>query len=108
MYFKSFIINKLDKAKSVQVDDKSEIYVVDVNSWFKTNNLTPSNMNDIRQYIFEEWLCKKIMGFKNKIAQGHRLVIIFDTPTPHFVILLKEKITDIFQPEFCEVILVDE
>ncbi len=92
----------------MQIEEKSEIYVIDVNSWFKTNSLTPSNMNDIRQYIFEEWLSKKIMGFKNKISQGHKLVIIFDTPTPHFVSLLKERISDIFQPEFCEVILVDE
>lgn len=109
MYLKSFIINKLDKSKNVQIEDRSdEIYVIDINSWFKSNNLTPSNMNEIRQYIFEEWLYKKITGFKNKISQGHRLVIIFDTPTPHFIGLLKEKITEVFELEFCDVILVDE
>jgi hypothetical protein len=65
-------------------------------------------MNEIRQYIFEEWLHKKISGSKNKISTGSNLVIVYDSPTDPFIALLKEKISDVFECEFCEVVLIAE
>lgn len=107
MFFKSFIVTKIDKIKNVQLAI-SDVCYIDVNSWFKSNNLTPSNMNSIRQFIFEEWFFKKINNSKNKISSGCYLVIIYDSPTDSFVDLLKEKISEVFEPEICEVILVEE
>ena len=107
MYFKSFIVAKIDKIKTADLEN-CEICSIDVNSWFKSNSLTPSNMNEIRQYIFEEWLHKKISGSKNKITTGSNLVIVYDSPTDPFIDLLKEKISDVFECEFCEVVLITE
>jgi hypothetical protein len=105
--FKSFIIPKVDKDKTINLE-KRESFYIDVNSWFKSNSLTPSNMNEVRQYIFEEWLYKKISGSKSKLITGSNLVIIYDSPTDPFISLLKEKISDVFNCDFCEVILITE
>ncbi len=107
MNFKSFIIPKVDKDKTINLE-KRESFYIDVNSWFKSNSLTPSNMNEVRQYIFEEWLYKKISGSKSKLITGSNLVIIYDSPTDPFISLLKEKISDVFNCDFCEVILITE
>ncbi len=107
MYFKSFVISKIDKIRNVELENYDPCYI-DVNSWFKSNCLTPSNMNEIRQYIFEEWLHKKILSSKNKINSGSNLVIVYDSPTDPFVSLLKEKISEVFGCEFCDVVLIPE
>jgi hypothetical protein len=83
-------------------------HTIDVNQWFKSNGLTPSSMNEIRQYIFEEWLYKKIFSSKTKITSGNNLVVIYDSPTEPFIALLKNKITEILEFEFCDIILIDE
>ena len=107
MPVKSFIIPKAEKLKTFEYSDCSGLHVIDVNMWFKSNSLTPSNMNEIRQYIFEEWLNKKICSSKTKINSGFNLVVIYETPTDLFLNLLKEKIEEILENDFCDIILVD-
>jgi len=102
--FKVFLIPKIDKIKNVQVK-QGEFCIIDINLWFKTNNLTPASMNDIRQYIFEEWLNKKINNYKNKIILGQSLFIVYENPTQLFIDLLKEKISNIFPDQFYDIIL---
>lgn len=104
---KSFIIPKAEKLKTFEYSDCSGLHVIDVNMWFKSNSLTPSNMNEIRQYIFEEWLNKKICSSKTKINSGFNLVVIYETPTDLFLNLLKEKIEEILENDFCDIILID-
>lgn len=106
--FKSFIVPKSEKVKSIDTDSIGTYHVIDVNLWFKTNSLTPSNMNEIRQYIFEEWLHKKIVSSKTKCVSGSNLVVVYDTPTDLFINLLKHKITEILEFEFCDIILMNE
>jgi len=105
--FKSFIVSKIDKVKNTDIFEKNDFCSIDVNSWFKSNNLSPSCMNEIRQYIFEEWLSKKIEGSKNKVITGYNLVVVYEHPTSPFIDLLKEKINNIFECEFCEVVLLE-
>ena len=93
MSSKSFIISKADKLKTFNRDSCDTFHVIDVNMWFKNNNLTPSSMNEIRQYIFEEWLHKKITSSKSKISSGSKLVIVYDSPTDPFINLLKHTIS---------------
>ncbi len=107
MSVKSFIISKADKLKSFEHEGCSGFHVIDVNMWFKSNSLTPSSMNEIRQYIFEEWLHKKICSSKSKITSGLDLVIVYESPTDPFIDLLKVKILEILEYDFCDVILVD-
>lgn len=106
--FKSFIVPKLDKSKIINTDFISPYHVIDVNLWFKTNSLSPSDMNKIRQYIFEEWLHKKIAASKTKVLSGSNLVVVYETPTDLFIDLLKNKITEILEFEFCDIILMNE
>lgn len=106
MYFQSFIVSKVDKIKNINLE-QYDVCHIDVNSWFKNNNLTPDNMNEIRQYIFEEWLHKKMTSSKNKISTGCKLVIVYDSPTEPFIDLLKLKISEIFEHEFCDIVLAD-
>lgn len=106
MYFQSFIVSKVDKIKSINLE-QYDLCHIDVNSWFKSNNLTPDSMNEVRQYIFEEWLHKKMTSSKNKISTGCKLVIIYDSPTDPFIDLLKLKISEIFEHEFCDIVLAD-
>lgn len=106
MNFQSFIVSKADRIKNIN----SEQFIacqIDINSWFKNNNLTPDNMNEIRQFIFEEWLHKKMLSSKNKITTGCKLVIVYDTPSEHFINLLKSKIHEIYEHEFCDIVLAD-
>ena len=67
----------------------------------------PGDMNDIRQYIFEEWLSKKIQSSKNKVKSSGRLIIIYDRPTESFISFLNEKILTVFECDSCEVILFE-
>jgi len=64
-------------------------------------------MNEIRQYIFEDWLHKKISGSKTKVSSGSNLIIVYDSPTDPFIDLLKQKIVEILDYDFCDVVLVD-
>jgi hypothetical protein len=105
---KSFIIPKADKLKTFNQDSCDTFHVIDVNMWFKNNNLTPSSMNEIRQYIFEEWLHKKITSSKSKISSGSKLVIVYDSPTDPFINLLKHKIIEILEYDFCDIVLTEE
>lgn len=107
MSVKSFIVQKSERVKTLDPGDCSGLHVIDVNLWFKNNNLTPSAMNEIRQYIFEEWLHKKICGAKSKISSGFNIVIVYDSPTDPFIDLLKQKMVDILEYDFCDVILID-
>jgi hypothetical protein len=104
---KSFIVPKLEKAKNFNQEICGVFHVIDVNLWFKSNNLTPSCMNEVRQYIFEEWLHKKITGSKSKISLGHNLVIVYDSPTDPFVNLLGQKISEVLEYDFCDIVLLD-
>jgi hypothetical protein len=104
---RSFIIPKADKLKTLNQDSCGGFHVIDVNLWFKANNLTPSSMNEIRQYIFEEWLHKKISGSKTKMSNGCSLIIVYDSPTDPFIALLKQKIVEILDYDFCDVVLMD-
>lgn len=106
MYFQSFIVSKVDKIKNINLE-QYDLCHIDVNSWFKSNSLTPDSMNEVRQYIFEEWLHKKMTSSKNKISTGCKLVIIYDSPTDPFIDLLKLKISEIFEHEFCDIVLAD-
>ncbi len=107
MSIKSFIVPKMERAKSFNQENCGTFHIIDVNLWFKSNNLTPSCMNEIRQYIFEEWLHKKISSSKSKITSGVNLVIVYDSPTDLFIDLLKQKIVDILEHDFCDVVLID-
>lgn len=107
MSFKSFIVEKTEKVKTLDPGDCSGLHIIDVNLWFKSNNLTPSSMNDIRQYIFEEWLHKKIYSSKTKITSGFNLVIVYDNPTDLFINLLKQKIHEVLECDFCDIVLME-
>ena len=108
MPIKSFILPKSDRVKNFSQDSCTSFHVIDVNLWFKNNNLTPSCMNEIRQYIFEEWLHKKITSSKSKVLDGFNLIIVYDSPTDPFIDLLKQKIVEILESDFCDIVLVDE
>jgi hypothetical protein len=92
------LVEKSDKIKSVR-EKESEVISIDVNLWFKSNNLTPDCMNEIRQYIFEEWLIKKIQSNKNKIESGTIPVIIYNNVNEAFISLLRKKITESLEIE---------
>ena len=92
------LVEKSDKIKSVR-EKESEVIPIDVNLWFKSNNLTPDGMNEIRQYIFEEWLIKKIQSNKNKIESGTIPVIIYNNVNEAFISLLRKKITESLEIE---------
>ncbi len=106
MNLKYIIVNKSEKIKSPEFEG-IEIHQIDVNSWFKSNSLNPSEMNEIRQFIFEEWIIKKIQSTKNKILPGAHVVIIYDNPSPSFISFLEQKISLIFECESCELILIN-
>lgn len=106
MNFKYIIVNKSEKIKSPEFEG-IEIHQIDVNSWFKSNNLNPSEMNEIRQFIFEEWIIKKIQSSKNKMLPGSHIAIIYDSPSSDFILFLEQKISSIFECESCELILIN-
>jgi len=100
------LIEKSDRLKLVK-EKESEIVPIDVNLWFKSNNLTPECMNEIRQYIFEEWLIKKFQSNKNKIESGSIPVIVYNNINEGFISLLEEKIKESLEVEDFHVILFE-
>ncbi len=107
MSFKFLVVDKIDKVKIIK-ENFCDVCPIDINMWFKANGLTPDSMNEIRQYIFEEWLSKKIASSKNKVIAGSQPVIIYEYTTSSFVTMLSEKITEVLHPEKCDVILFAE
>lgn len=107
MIIKSFIVPRSEKLKTFSPEDCQGLHIIDINLWFKNNGLDPDSMNEVRQYIFEEWLDKKINSSKSKIQSGFNIVILYESPTAPFISLLKEKIAEIFSCDFCDVVLVD-
>ena len=106
MDFKCLIVNKAEKLKSLDFG-ATETHQIDINSWFRSNNLNPSDMNEIRQYIFEEWIIKKIQSSKNKMNPGSNIIIIYDNPSDTFISFLKQKISSIFECESCDLIFIN-
>ena len=100
MTFNFFIVEKIDIIKN---SDRviGNLCHIDVNSWFKTNGVTPGEMNDIRQYIFEEWLSKKIYSARSRIDSGYTLAVSYNNPNDDFVALLEEKIANILEFDTC-------
>jgi hypothetical protein len=102
---KYFIVNKIERIKSPDFEGTNVNYI-DVNNWFKINGLNPSNMNEIRQFIFDEWIAKKLKSLKNKITEGSCIIIVYEDPTESFIKFLEQKIEEIFSCESCELILL--
>ena len=92
------LVEKSDKIKLVK-EKETDIIPIDINMWFKSNNLTPDCMNEIRQYIFEEWLVKKIQINKNKIESGTIPVIVYNNINEAFISLLEDKILESLEIE---------
>jgi hypothetical protein len=42
------------------------------------------------------------------VVSGSNLVVVYDSPTDPFIDLLKNKITEILEFEFCDIILMNE
>lgn len=49
-----------------------------------------------------------MVSTKNKISTGFKLVIVYDSPTQPFIDLLKSKMIEIYEHEFCDIVLADE
>ena len=101
MHLKFFVVDRVDIIKNSEVETDSLCHI-DVNSWFKSNNISPDEMNTIRQYIFEEWLSKKIYSARSRIIFGHVLAVSYTGPNDKFVRLIEQKILEILQVHSCE------
>jgi len=106
VFLKIFLVSKINKIKNLKLKQYNLCFI-DINLWFKTNNLNFSLMNEVREYIFEEWFTKKIIESKNKIITKESLYIIYENPTPLFIEFLKEKISSIFPDCFYEIVFYD-
>lgn len=104
MELKIFLISDINKIKNVPIKEKK--YYIDINSWFKTNKITPLLINDIQEYIFEIWLRKKIIKYKSKISLTKSLIIIYNKYNPSFINFLKEIISNIFPQYKQEIIII--
>ena len=100
MSFNFFIVEKIDVIKNSETVNGNLCHI-DVNSWFKSNGVTPDDMNKIRQYIFEEWLSKKIQSAKSRIDSGYLLAVSYNNPNDEFIDLLENKISDILEFDNC-------
>lgn len=104
---KVFLVEKIDKLDLCEAPVK-EIVSIDVNSWFKNNELNPDNMNDVRQYIFNEWVTKKISSIKVKENSELYVAIICEFSNKKFINFLSKKFLEFFNDKFCSIILVKE
>jgi hypothetical protein len=103
---KVFLVEKIERIKEEDLCPK-DLINIDVNSWFKTHGLTPGEMNGVRQFIFEEWITKKVSSIKLKEGSETFVVIIYESPNPHFLSFLKEKFSEIFCHDFYDIVLVE-
>lgn len=99
-----FIVERIDIIKNSETVEGNLCHI-DVNSWFKANGVSPEDMNKIRQYIFEEWLTKKIQSAKNRIYSGYTLAVSYSSPNDKFIRLLEDKISFVLEIEKCKGIL---
>lgn len=104
---KVFLVEKIEKLNLCELPIK-ELTTIDVNSWFKTNGLSPEDMNGVRQFIFDEWITKKVSSIKPKENIELTIVVIYETPSDKFLSFLKEKFLENFGQNFCDIVLVEE
>lgn len=104
---KVFLVEKIERIKEEDLFPK-DLISIDVNSWFKIHGLTPEEMNGVRQFIFEEWITKKVSSIKLKEEKETFVVIIYESPNPHFLSFLKEKFLEFFGHDFYDIVLVDD
>lgn len=103
---KVFLAEKIETIKEVDLCPK-DLINIDVNSWFKANGLTPDEMNGIRQFIFEEWITKKVSSIKLKEESETFVAVVYESPSPHFLSFLEGKFTEIFGHDFYDIVLVE-
>lgn len=104
---KVFLIEKIDKLNLCEIPPKNLVNI-DVNSWFRINGLTPEDMNDIRQYIFDEWITKKVSSIKPKENTELSVAVIYESPNEKFLSFLRKKFTENFGINFYDIVLVEE
>jgi hypothetical protein len=104
---KVFLIEKIDKLNLCELPIK-ELTIIDVNSWFKTNGLSPEDMNGVRQFIFDEWITKKVSSIKPKENTELSIVVIYETPSDKFLSFLKRKLLENFGHSFYDIVLVED
>lgn len=103
---KVFLVEKIERIKEEDLCPKDPINI-DVNSWFKTHGLTPGEMNGVRQFIFEDWITKKVSSIKLKEGNETFVVIVYESPSPHFLSFIKEKFLEVFGHDFYDIVLVE-
>jgi hypothetical protein len=104
---KVFLTDKIDNLNSLGVLPKN-LTIIDVNFWFKNNSLSPQDMNEIRQYIFNEWITKKVSSIKIKEDTDLIVAVIYEKPSDEFIFFLKEKFLNNFGNHFYDIVLVEE
>jgi hypothetical protein len=104
---KVFLVEKIDKLNLCGIPLK-DLVNIDVNLWFKSNCLSPENMNEIRQYIFDEWITKKVSSIKPKENSELVVAVIYEKASDKFISFLKEKFLENFEHDFYDIVLVEE
>lgn len=104
---KVFLVERIDKLNLCQLPTK-ELVNIDVNFWFKANGLTPEDMNGVRQFIFDEWITKKVSSIKPKENTELSVVVIYEKPSEKFLSFLKEKFLENFGQNFYDIVLVED
>jgi hypothetical protein len=88
-----YVTKKITDFKTSPYNDKLPFLIVNINHWFKKNNLTPKKMNNVRHYIFEEWIEIKLREYKiMRYGPKQNIVFVYKSFSDTLVNFLKEKL----------------
>jgi len=100
-----YVVKSIESMKSLN-PNSGPTYLIDVNSWFEANGFTHKEMNPVREWIFVEWVNKKIASYTSKKCKEEYVCMIFTDSTQASIRNLGKNLSIHFERDNLEFIYV--
>lgn len=100
-----YVVKSLDSLKSLNEGSES-FYVINVNGWFESHGFSHKDMNPVREWIFVEWMNKKISSYSSKKTREEYICILFSETTNTFIKNLSKNLSIHFEWENLEFVYI--
>jgi len=93
-----YVVKSLDSVKNLN-ENSDSFYVINIDEWFESHGFTHKEMNPVREWIFVEWMNKKISSYSSKKSKEDHICVLFSEATNTFIKNLGKNLTSHFECE---------
>lgn len=101
-----YAVRSINSLKDIE-ESKNSFYMIDVNSWLEDNGFTHSEMNSVREWIFVEWVNKKLSSYYSKKTKETHICLLFSESSEFFIKNLGNNLKDHFNRENLDLIYIE-